>query len=74
MRYFHSDTRGTQIEVGQRVAYNISGDIALGEVAAVKPSHYEVLLLHKAAGLPAGHISKVRRATSMLVLRDGDVL
>jgi len=67
------DARGNPIEEGCRVAYNISGDIALGEVLSVGPRGFKVRLGHFCAGKPAGHISKVRRATSILVLTPADM-
>jgi hypothetical protein len=32
-----TDRRGTPIQVGARVAYNLSGNVALGEVVGVAP-------------------------------------
>lgn len=65
------DVRGTPIRVGCTVAYNISGDVALGEVVKATPP-FHIMLKHPAAGQPAGHISKVRRTGSLLVLLAGD--
>jgi hypothetical protein len=41
-----TDKRGTKIEVGVRVAYNLSGDVALGTVAKVSDKKF--------AGYPGG--------------------
>lgn len=74
------DNRGAVIEMGQRVAYNLSGQVALGQVRSVGVSHrysrvgplIKVELLHDAAGQHAGHISKVTNEKNLLVLRPHD--
>lgn len=69
-----TDVRGSVIDVGVKVAYNISGDVALGEVERLDSSgRIFVRLAHRAAGQPPGHISRVRHATSVLVLKETDV-
>jgi hypothetical protein len=43
------DKRGTKIEVGSRVAYNLSGGVALGTVKAITPEqvrHYSITYTH----------------------------
>jgi hypothetical protein len=70
------DNRGTVPQLGNRVAFNISGQVAKGIVKDIRPSArygrvgktYHVELEHAAAGMPRGHVSKVRDATSLLVL------
>jgi hypothetical protein len=74
------DTRGTEIQPGVYVAYNLSGTVARGQVVKVyKSSRYgrwdwafKVRLLHKAAGHHVGHVSTVNNSYSMLVLLRGD--
>jgi hypothetical protein len=65
------DKRGSLIEVGAKVAYNLSGDVAIGEIVK-DTAPFQVMLTHRAAGMPAGHISRVRNIGSLLVLRPGD--
>lgn len=36
------DRQGIELEVGQKVAYNLSGGIALGEIVSITPSSREV--------------------------------
>jgi hypothetical protein len=67
------DVRGADLVPGARVAYNISGDVALGTIIDAKPGHFKIELLHDAAGMPALHVSRVRNARSILVLRNGDL-
>lgn len=53
------DSRGTEIRRGQNVAYNLSGDVALGLVVDVLPKHVKIEWL--AGGYArAGHISKCK--------------
>lgn len=84
----YRDNRGTGLEVGQEVAYNLSGEIAKGRIKSIKPGKQywqkpdkwkpfglptvEVELLHNAAGHPAGKISKVNNSKNLLVLLDGE--
>lgn len=72
---FHPiDVRGNLIQDGCLVAYNLSGDVALGDVVYSKPSGpIRVRLRHPAAGHRAGHISRVKRWSSMLVLAPEDL-
>lgn len=72
------DNRDTEIHEGDTVAFNISGQVAVGEIVALtKASRYgrpitkiEVRLDHKAAGHPAGHISTVTNPRNVIVLKD----
>lgn len=75
-----TDARGTRIEVGRRVVVNVSGDLGLAVVVAIKPgTKYgwrnwvtHAKLLHRVAGQPAGHISKIANSRSVLVLLEDD--
>lgn len=76
------DTRNEQIELGSEVAYNLSGQVAKGvviklpkQVGMSRWGHYNggpihVELLHDAAGMKAGHVSKVRNPLNMLVIEE----
>lgn len=79
------DARGTQIIEGARVAYNLSGDVAVGVVVRMpgkqgqhpRWGHYvggpiTIELTHNAAGMSKGHLSKVKNPRSVLVLKDGE--
>ena len=81
------DNRGTPITVGAKVAYNLSGQIAVGEVVTAKPTVWtglhegknckiEVKLACKmnTDGLvkKPGKISKVSSPQNVLVLFEGD--
>ena len=74
------DNRGTEIQTGQIVAYNISGQVALGRISEVTRSYrysspgwtIRVELLHAAAGKHSGHYSTVRNPLNLLVLLKGD--
>lgn len=71
-KYF-PDARGTEFEPGAIVAYNLSGDVALGRILEITSTgRLRIELLHDAAGLYAGHLSEVRRLRSALVLLKGD--
>lgn len=72
-----TDNRGTELRVGQEVAYNISGQVAKGKIIsligggasiAVKMK-IKVKLLHTAAGMPMGHVSTVTNERNVLVLQ-----
>ncbi len=70
---FRKDVRGEELKPGVYVAYNLSGDVAKGQlVHAGRGGHgpYKVRLLHKAAGHPSGHISNVKRSYAMLVVSE----
>jgi len=68
-QFRYQDARGQVLRPGVYVAYNLSGDIAKGQIVH-EPSGgtYKVRLLHDAAGHKTGHISTVRRYRSMLVI------
>jgi hypothetical protein len=68
------DCKGTELDVGQVVAVNVSGDVGLGRIVRLKPSasyytaQVEVELLTPAGGKDRGHVSKVKRPTSVCVV------
>jgi hypothetical protein len=79
------DNLGATVEAGVTVAFNLSGQIAKGQVESVRCRDrliiwgpgvvydwtIRVKLLHDAAGKPAGHVSKVTDPRNVLVLRSG---
>lgn len=83
-----ADNRNTELEVGQTVAYNLSGQIAKGRIIGLKlggnyyqkPNHWnpdghptvEIELLHDAAGKQAGWVSKVQNEKNVLVIVEVD--
>lgn len=74
------DNRGTELRVGQPVAYNLSGEVAKGQIESLDEGQpywpgslvfkrkIKVRLLHKAAGHSAGHISTLTCERNLLVL------
>jgi hypothetical protein len=62
------DSAGTRIEVGQKVAYNCSGNVVGGEVVDVHPGHTKIKATGGATYPRAGHISRVKNSRSILVL------
>lgn len=75
------DSRGTLLAEGQRVAYNISGCIAIGRIIELRArSGYSytghsikvIMEQERCAGCRQGHITKIKHATSVLVIQDGD--
>jgi hypothetical protein len=69
--HFYKDTRDASLEPGVYVAYNLSGDVAKGQIVSAGRGGYgpyKVRLLHDAAGFRTGHISNVKRHRSMLVI------
>lgn len=77
------DARGTEITLGARVAYNMSGDVVAGEVVAVGRGgngpyriarDYECGYQRPDIALaPVNkHVSRVKNARSILVLREGE--
>jgi hypothetical protein len=66
------DKRGSLIEIGSKVAFNLSGDVAIGEIVKCDTRPFHIMLSHRAAGMPAGHISRVRNVGSLIVLRAND--
>lgn len=71
------DNRGTTIEVGSRVAYNLSGEIGIGVVESVKAAvkdgwkyisraSIKVRVEHPAR--LAGHLSAVKDSKNVMVI------
>jgi hypothetical protein len=72
--YYHRDSQGTPLRVGQRVAYNMSGDVVPGEIVRIS-TRISILHTGRPVGLYHGkddHISKVRNSSSILVLSEPD--
>lgn len=77
------DNHGHSIAVGDHVAYNLSGTVALGWIEAYPRrrsfnqwGHYTgdpfiVQLEEDAAGFKAGHMSKVRNPHNLVVIPRG---
>jgi hypothetical protein len=63
------DSAGVEIEVGQRVAYNCSGNVVAGEVVDAQPGHTKIRAEGGACYPRKGHISRVRNSRSILVLK-----
>jgi hypothetical protein len=65
------DYQGNEIDHGDFVAYNYSGDVAPGRVVGWTGSHVKIQLLagyrSRQPGKP--HISKVKRGGSILVIK-----
>jgi hypothetical protein len=77
MSFVMRDNRGRAIVPGVQVAYNLSGQLALGEVvdtglanSRYRRANIKVRLLHRAAGHATGHRSNVTNWTNVLVVRD----
>lgn len=68
------DSRGKALRAGQRVAYNLSGNVALGEIVDVQPSHIKISRIAGGYQMPDGHISRVRNGGSIMVLQPSDWL
>jgi len=69
------DARGTEIEVGQTVAFNFSGEIAVGVIERIAPSKrygHEDTVFHVRRITHTGHwakpVSRVTRPQNLLVL------
>jgi hypothetical protein len=68
------DNRGEPVVPGHTVAYNLSGEVAVGEVVEVPADtrpykrRIRIRLAHRAAGHPEGHVSRVNNEKSVLVL------
>ncbi len=74
------DNRGKLVEPGAKVAFNLSGQLAAGEIVSVRAtpnvhawgaSHkwtIRVRLTHQASGFWPGHVSKVTDPRNVLVL------
>jgi len=73
-----SDNRGIIIEEGMRVAFNLSGELAMGRVQRIsegtrygKPhTNYFVELEHDAVGKSAGEVSKINNSRNLLAIRE----
>lgn len=75
------DNRGTELKVGQEVAYNFSGEIAKGIIVDLKvkktgsswgnPNRADIRveLIHSLGRYRKGHISKVSNERNVLVLQ-----
>ncbi len=69
----HRDSQSVLIREGDRVAYNLSGDVVPGVVIDTScASHVKIRLVQKGAGFKSGHISRVKNARSILVLAGDD--
>lgn len=69
------DSIGQQVEPGDMVAYNMSGELALGYIESIKPrrrneyfiaDNIKVRWVAGVGRFPKGHISKVTRGASVL--------
>lgn len=67
MPAFHRDRRGVVIEPDQLVAFNRSGDVVIGRVLDVQPSHTKIKALDQTR---TGRFSRVRRGGSIAVLTE----
>ncbi len=61
----HCDSQGREIEVGQRVAYNMSGQVVPGVVLDVQWGHIKVSCESRNH---SAHVSRVRNPLSIMVL------
>jgi hypothetical protein len=75
------DNRGTKIEVGQKVAYNLSGQVSLGEIVNIvpgDPNNYYKRCVIEVRPLLKNDLkfhakpSKVRSPFNVLVLLDNE--
>lgn len=65
------DTQGNEVKVGQRVVYNMSGELHCGIVVKIVPrAGYRngVKNTYHIQKMNSEHISKVRNSTSIFVL------
>lgn len=70
-----NDSRKREIRPGQRVAYNMSGNIALGEVLDVQRSHVKIQQIAGGYTPHRGpHISRVKNGGSIMILQPSDWL
>ena len=68
-----SDSQGTPLKVGQKVAYNLSGDVVHGIIRKVGSIiHIEYIRPGRRTVSSRNHISKVKSNRSILVLEDPD--
>lgn len=68
-----TDARGTPIEVGSRVAYNLSGDVALGTVIRLTYGYTDPIFIRPddtwVNGYRRSPYSRVKSRHSVLVLQ-----
>ena len=65
------DNRGVEPKIGDTVVCNVSGQLAAGMLVGKgrrMRGPYSVELYHRAAGMPAGHVSKIQDVRSLLVI------
>ncbi len=73
-----TDFRGSSLDIGTIVAYNLSGEIALGRVKSFKTTPVRYLVTQniysfkieviQARGFSAGHISTIRTQYNLMAL------
>lgn len=71
----HKDSRGTLLEVGQRVAYNRSGNVVEGEIVHLTPSTIHIHIRPHPDYLKSwarSPLSKVKHGYSVMVLPKED--
>lgn len=76
MSEVYKDNRGTPLQIGCHVAYNLSGQIAKGKITDIKTvfrygkprPEIKVSLLHRAAGHPPGITSTITSPKNLLIL------
>jgi hypothetical protein len=70
------DHRGTKIEIGQTVAYNWSGEIAIGKIVAIKECKKpnwrgeKQYIFHVQGIVPHTDVSKVRSSKNLMVINE----
>jgi hypothetical protein len=72
----YTDWNGRALEPGADVVYNLSGDVVQGQIVKApgaadpkrRASVFHIELLHNAAGMREGHISKVWWPRSIMVI------
>lgn len=67
MAYPHRDSQGTLLEIGQQVAYNLSGEVVPGEVVRLNQASIHIICKNR-VWKPNGKVSKVRGGRSILVI------
>lgn len=61
------DSQGREIKEGDRVAYNLSGDVVPGVVIGISPGHIKIRC-ESARYVRRGHISRVKNSRGVMVL------
>lgn len=67
------DNRGTKLEIGQKIAYNISGEIAFGEIVGIEENRTKAVIKAtgfgrvKAIEIPTNPIIKIKRLDNTFV-------